>query len=513
MKLATNASVNFERYTQREVQKLQAIHDEHDPSIHHSNDTINQDDTELNSAVHLVDINNALQEQYGAWIDEKNAKLKAQYEAGKISKNRYRERRTTIDKYLNKEGKGPKKAFTRAVVYCGGEKDTKAKLDALGFEYEIQKVKSKQDGEIHTRFHLTDPEQRQQWKKMWTNAFKEEAKAINTDVKGFTITDIAVHLDEGSPHAHYTIVNQGHTASGKPSYNLNAAFKQFAHSFATLPGNANYVAGLNKGPKGGIRLANDLMSRMAVEYLSRELKDTGLQPTYQPGDGAGTHLSPAQYKAQKAAHDELADVYEHVTGLSSKDKSMSKLSDGVTDAVKKAQQLADNQADRLSQLQAQTTALQQQTKTRDEELERKRKELQRRERQLKQRERQLEEYADDDKMQTINDMSKIIHEQGNELAAYRALTTGDVKDEHGFNRINAAPNKPDVWITMGSQLRGKLIKEAYSKAKERVQQVFERLGKRLFNTDTEYREKPQQQPQQPQQQQPRPQRKENEASL
>lgn len=226
MKIVTNASINFERVTQAQLNKIERLHDEHSEDIKHANDTIDHRDTALNYHATPLNLNELLEEQYGEMIAVKNSKLDEQLSDGKISKSRYNERHMTIDKYLNHSGKDAKKAFTLGVVYIGDEQQTKDKLDKLGFDYDVVRMKGS-DGQYHNHFHLSDPAQRKQWRKLWVDTFSKYVTEINRYNGGIKVFDYTVHLDESSPHLHMKMLNMGHSKNGRPSYNLNQALNDF----------------------------------------------------------------------------------------------------------------------------------------------------------------------------------------------------------------------------------------------------------------------------------------------
>lgn len=226
MKIVTNASINFERVTQAQLNKIERLHDEHSEDIKHANDTIDHRDTALNYHATPLNLNGLLEEQYGEMIAVKNSKLDEQLIDGKISKSRYNERHMTIDKYLNHSGKDAKKAFTLGVVYIGDEQQTKDKLDKLGFDYDVVRMKGS-DGQYHNHFHLSDPAQRKQWRKLWIDTFSKYVTEINRYNSGIKVFDYTIHLDESSPHLHMKMLNMGHSKNGKPSYNLNQALNDF----------------------------------------------------------------------------------------------------------------------------------------------------------------------------------------------------------------------------------------------------------------------------------------------
>lgn len=355
--LVTNGSINFERVTQSQLGKVEQLHDEHSKDIEHDNDTIDHEDTELNYHATPLNLNELLNEQYGEMIAKKNAKLDKQLKDGKISKKRYEERHMTIDKYLNHSGKEAKTAFTLGVVYVGDDKETKDKLDKLGFDYEVKRIKGK-DGQYHNHFHLTNSDQRKQWRKVWIDTFKDYVDSINNVGGGLKVFDYTIHLDEASPHLHMKMLNMGHSKTGRPSYNLNQALNDFL-----LAANPTSTPALTratyKTPKQRIsgsetmRRANAVFSQIAVMSFQ---KHTGINVKYQKkGDKAKltNQMTPEEFKQYKANMQALHDTYVNVTGKQPNPSDTPlKLSDGIrkaSEAISEDKKAVDDEKDQLNQ--------------------------------------------------------------------------------------------------------------------------------------------------------------------
>ena len=225
--MKVTATVDLQRQTQASLHAIRK-HNEHDPNVKHSNVQIFPEDSEMNSHYNLLNFDKTLNEIYGGMIDEKNKKLDEQFKTGKISFNRYNERKTDLKKWLDNNGK-PKAAFTTWVVTFGNTESNLEILDNLGVKYELRKVKS-EHGFIERPFVLDDD--RQKWAKFWQTIYLSYARGFNRGDFGFKITAVDVHLDEGgAPHAHFESVNCGKTAKGKASYNLNSAIKKSLTGF------------------------------------------------------------------------------------------------------------------------------------------------------------------------------------------------------------------------------------------------------------------------------------------
>lgn len=328
----TNGSVRFDRVTQDELQKVERLHDEHSKDIDHENKTIAPEDTALNYHKSLLDLDKLLEEQFGEELDKKNDKLTRDFNDGKISLARYQERKMTIDKWLNHSGKQPKKAFSLAVVYMGDEEQTQQKLDALGFDYTIEKLRG-EDGNMHNHFHLTDPKQRQQWRKIWADAFREYANAINKKA-GIKIFDMTVHMDEASPHCHYKILNCGHSKTGKASYNLTQSLSDFNVSCGRK---REYNKVTKKSPKKRLsgkltmKTTRAVLDKTAVSALNWSLKKNGFSQQWKfehKGDKAKltNQMSPKEFKEYKANMKAAQDAYQAVTGQEAVHKDKTPLS-------------------------------------------------------------------------------------------------------------------------------------------------------------------------------------------
>lgn len=355
--LVTNGSINFERVTQSQLGKVEALHDKHSKDIEHDNDTIDHEDTDLNYHATPLNLNELLNEQYGEMIAKKNAKLDKQLKDGKISKKRYNERHTTIDKYLNHSGKEAKTAFTLGVVYVGDDKETKDKLDKLGFDYEVKRIKGK-DGQYHNHFHLTNSDQRKQWQKIWVDTFKDYVDSINGVNAGLKVFDYTIHLDEASPHLHMKMLNMGHSKTGRPSYNLNQALNDFllAANPTTKPA---LTRATSKTPKQRIsgsetmQRANAVFSQIAVMSFQ---KHTGVDVRYQKKGSKAkltNQMTSEEFKQYKANMQTLQDTYTNVTG---KQPNLSdtplKMSDGIrkaSEAISEDKKEVDDEKDQLNQ--------------------------------------------------------------------------------------------------------------------------------------------------------------------
>lgn len=353
----TNGSINFERVTQSQLGKVEQLHDEHSKDIEHDNDTIDHEDTELNYHATPLNLNELLNEQYGEMIAKKNAKLDKQLKDGKISKKRYEERHMTIDKYLNHSGKEAKTAFTLGVVYVGDDKETKSKLDKLGFDYQVKKIKCK-DGQYHNHFHLTNSDQRKQWRKVWIDTFKDYVDSINNVGGGLKVFDYTIHLDEASPHLHMKMLNMGHSKTGRPSYNLNQALNDFLLA-ANPTSTPALTRATSKTPKQRIsgsetmRRANAVFSQIAVMSFQ---KHTGINVKYQKkGDKAKltNQMTPEEFKQYKANMQALHDTYVNVTGKQPNPSDTPlKMSDGIrkaSEAISEDKKVVDDEKDQLNQ--------------------------------------------------------------------------------------------------------------------------------------------------------------------
>lgn len=366
-------------------------HNEHDPNVKHDNVQIIKEDTELNQHTVLVNRNKLLEQQYGAMIKKRNDSTRQRFLDGKIGQAEYQQRLTNIDKYLNDEGKKPKQAFT-TYVFTLGNVDTEFKLlDALGFKYERQKVKDKQ-GKVHDRPKLTDPKQRKEFADIMNETYVNLAKRINgSKSAGIKIVDVWTHMDEGGmPHAQGEIVNMGHTASGKPSYNLNQALAEFNKAWGSdvyVSNTVNKQGKKYKSPNGSIALKNfrSLIDGNMVETFNEALKKRGLDKKVTASMirlGRKGGYTMEEYQSRQQANKALSDVYEAVVGHKP-EKALTPLemAHNVSKAVKQskqdkeqadidksnaeqeaqqAQQARDDALTEQQDLMAQKTALQQQ---------------------------------------------------------------------------------------------------------------------------------------------------------
>lgn len=289
MELNLTATTNLQRATIQDANGAE-MHNKHDPNIKHSNVQIIKEDTELNRHTVLFNRNELLNQQYGKMIAERNEKTRKRFLDGKIGEREYKERLTNVNHYLNTDGKKPKQALTNYVFTLGNVDTEFQLLDALGFKYERQKVKDS-EGKLHDRPRLTDPAHRKEFADIMNETYVELAKAINTNSRGLKIVDVWLHMDEGGmPHAQGEIVNLGHTASGKPSYNLNQALAEFVTSNHVADKNVLYASRStnkqgeqSKSPNGKIALKEfrQLVDSCMVITFKNALQKRGLDKKLQ----------------------------------------------------------------------------------------------------------------------------------------------------------------------------------------------------------------------------------------
>lgn len=353
----SNGSLNLERVTQAELEKVRQLHDEHSKDIDHENKTIDKEDTELNYHRQIMDLDKLLEDTYGKEIQAKNDKLTADFNAGKVSLARYNERKLTVNKYLNHSGKSPKRAFTLGVVYIGDEAQTKAKLDALDFSYEVKQIKG-EDGLMHNHFHLTDPEQRKQWKQLWVDAFNLYVNQINKQNSGIKIFDLTIHMDEASPHAHLKILNVGHSEQGKLSYNITQSLSDFN---ASVGCDRKYNKVTEKSPRkrlsGKLTLKDtrQILDSFAVKSFNWSAKHNGLDikgKFQHKGEKAKltNGMTASEYKQYQASYQELTDAYEAVTGSKAVSKDNQALSPlDMVNGLKRASKQAEEDKKKADQ--------------------------------------------------------------------------------------------------------------------------------------------------------------------
>ena len=219
----TTAVIDLQPAT-RTQSRAHGHHALHEPDENHSNKVIDSDDTELNETVHFGDEKQLLDEQYSDYLNSRNEKLSADLEAGKISKEQYQKRHQTVAEFLRgSNGSKEKSCMTDAVFTIGDEATQCEILDTLGFKYSM--IPTREKGTL--RPHLTDPAEREQWKKLWLETYGTTVRDISNYSNGaLKVTTMTTNLDEATAHAHAGFVNGGHSANGKPSTTLNAALKQ-----------------------------------------------------------------------------------------------------------------------------------------------------------------------------------------------------------------------------------------------------------------------------------------------
>ncbi|MFT8956025.1 hypothetical protein [Liquorilactobacillus satsumensis] len=222
--MEATSTINLQAMTQSEVAHV----DRHNnrENDHYSNDQIVADDLELNTYISMHDENALLERQYGSYLDDRNKKLEHDYDVGKISTQQYTSRKQNVQEYINgANGSKQKKAYTDAVMTVGSVDMLPEMLDQMGFAYQVDKVGKGKDE--HNRYTLIDPIQRKKWSSFWADVYGKTANDIDVSMDGLSVISLSVHMDEGGmPHGHLNAINEGVTASGKPSTTLNSALKK-----------------------------------------------------------------------------------------------------------------------------------------------------------------------------------------------------------------------------------------------------------------------------------------------
>lgn len=294
--MQVTATIDLQRQTQASLRAVRK-HNEHDPHIKHSNVQIFAEDTEMNRHYDLLDFDKTLNEVYGGMIDEKNKKLDEQFRSGKISFNRYNERKTNLKKWLNNNG-NPRQAFTTWVLTLGNVESNLEIMNKLNVGYELRKIKTA-EGIIERPFVVR--KDRARWSNYWAETYKEFATVINNKDTGFKITAVDVHFDEGgAPHAHFESINCGKTVKGKVSYNLNSAIKQSLEVFG-LKTSQNSKANLKSFRASYDPVITTLASQNAKEMMNVDLN---LQIYRKKSKHKG--LSMEEYKQRQATLTELS---------------------------------------------------------------------------------------------------------------------------------------------------------------------------------------------------------------
>lgn len=294
--MQVTATIDLQRQTQASLRAVRK-HNEHDPHIKHSNVQIFAEDTEMNRHYDLLDFDKTLNEVYGGMIDEKNKKLDEQFRSGKISFNRYNERKTNLKKWLNNNG-NPRQAFTTWVLTLGNVESNLEIMNKLNVGYELRKIKTA-EGIIERPFVVR--KDRARWSNYWAETYKEFATVINNKDTGFKITAVDVHLDEGgAPHAHFESINCGKTAKGKVSYNLNSAIKQSLEAY-DIKTSQNSKANLKSFRASYDPVITTLASQNAKEMMNVDLD---LQIYRKKSKHKG--LSMEEYKQRQATLTELS---------------------------------------------------------------------------------------------------------------------------------------------------------------------------------------------------------------
>lgn len=198
MELKTTATVNVQSSKKWSGLKH---HMEHDPNVNHSNQDIDQSLTKYNIHGVIAHKDKILEQHYGSFITEHDAKQKR-------SDRKY----GTVKAYLDKQRGQPD---ITAVATFGSKEILEPFTEQL-YEETLRNQAFKGNlSRVNFNRHL-----------MATYAYglKKYAQGFNKRNSHITLTEYYAHLDEGgSPHLHYEAIPRGHTTTGKPSEHLNRA--------------------------------------------------------------------------------------------------------------------------------------------------------------------------------------------------------------------------------------------------------------------------------------------------
>ena len=360
------ATTDLQRATIKDANSAR-MHNEHDPNVNHENVQIIKEDTELNKHTVFYDRDKLLEQHYGKMIKERNEKTRQRFLAGKIGQNEYQKRLTNVNKYLNADGKTPKQALTNYVFTLGNVETEFKLLDQLGFKYERQKVKDS-EGKFHDRPRLNDKKQREEFAQIMNETYVSLARNINhTKDCGFKVVDVWLHMDEGGmPHAQGEIVNLGHTATGKPSYNLNQALGEFNKHFdkdVYTSKSTNKQGKQAKSPNGKTALkefrrivdsnmVKDFNKALKKHNLDKKVTAKGIRLGHKGGLSMSEYQSQQQAKeAYQKTQEALRTSYKQLTGkdaINEQNEPMSPLECSkaikkVADNIKKEKDKTDSQ--------------------------------------------------------------------------------------------------------------------------------------------------------------------------
>lgn len=258
----TTADAQFNQHTGIESQKIATIHNDHDPSIKHSNKSIDPEMTKMNTHWTVKPLDDVLNDVWGSVAKDKNEKLKAQYELGKLSKYNYEHRQVNIRDLTEN-----KNVMSDVVLTLGDVDSTRDLLNLLHIDY-VEKPWGGARGKESklTAPRITKPEDQKKWSKINELAIRKWVEKF--DGHGFNVSNVWVHLDEGgAPHAHVQTVLDGRTPTGKVSHNQNNAIVAFLRA-----NNAKVV----KDTRTNMRTLRYVTDTLLVDSYNETFKELGI---------------------------------------------------------------------------------------------------------------------------------------------------------------------------------------------------------------------------------------------
>lgn len=203
----TGEAVGVEKHNKRELEN-------------DSNENINEENSDLNRSLAIDSMKN-LHDRVKDEIDLKNANTIKQYTDKKYSRKQFESNYIVDDlDYMSRgtgKSKDGKKAVASLVIQVGGTKEYREFLDNENIPYDFDERKG---------FTYPDKDKIERVADLYNDTYLSLHKELVAS-GAFIENSYDLHMDEGYPHVHDQLLNNGETANGNRSFSTNQSISKF----------------------------------------------------------------------------------------------------------------------------------------------------------------------------------------------------------------------------------------------------------------------------------------------
>lgn len=203
----TGEAVGVEKHNKRELEN-------------DSNENINEENSDLNRSLAIDSMKN-LHDRVKDEIDSKNANTIKQYTDKKYSRKQFEDNYIVDDlDYMSRgtgKSKDGKKAVASLVIQVGGTKEYREFLDNENIPYDFDEQKG---------FTYPDKDKIERVADLYNDTYLSLHKELVAS-GAFIENSYDLHMDEGYPHVHDQLLNNGETANGNRSFSTNQSIAKF----------------------------------------------------------------------------------------------------------------------------------------------------------------------------------------------------------------------------------------------------------------------------------------------